>query len=242
MASGNGGDDGAANATATHQWILRRLCDGTGSSFPRELIHLGNRAVEKQREMNRAEGKHLSERLVGPKAIREAFKMISSYRCDTYLYSEFPHLARHFDVFRGSDTATFHREELYMLFSPLSPSGDEAIRALYDTGLLQPFGHSVDSSMKFKVPFLYRPGLGVRERRQKPVRKDRPPVHGESIPDTGTGYGPAPTRVSAPNHGPLPNHGPVPGHFTVPVSVSASGHLSSLDRSHEEQDGDDDDM
>jgi len=165
-----------ANSTPTDQWILRRLMDGTGSSFPRELIHLGNRAVEKQREMNRIANQHLSTHLVSPKALREAFELISAYRCDTYLYSEFPHLSRHFDVFRGSDTATFHREELYMLFTPLSPNGDEAIRALYDTGLLQPLGHSVDSSMKFKVPFLYRPGLGVRDRRRKPIFKDRPPV------------------------------------------------------------------
>jgi hypothetical protein len=170
----------APNSTPTHLWILRRLSDGTGSSFPRELIHLGNRAVEKQREMNRIEGKHLSTHLIGPKALREAFAMISSYRCDTYLYSEFPHLSRHFDIFRGSDTATFHREELYMLFSPLSPNGDEAIRALFDTGLLQPLGHSVDSSMRFRVPLLYRLGLGVRDRRQKPVRKDRPPVRREA--------------------------------------------------------------
>lgn len=164
-------------ATPTHQWILRRLVDGTGSSFPRELIHLGNRAVEKQREMNRIEGRHLSSRLIGSKALREAFAMISAYRCDTYLYSEFPHLSRHFDVFRGSDASTFHREELYLLFSPLTPNGDEAIRALYDTGLLQPLGHSVDSSVRFKVPLLYRLGLGVRDRRQKPARRDRPAKH-----------------------------------------------------------------
>ncbi len=176
MGQGKNGQATQARSAATHEWILRRLNDGTGSSFPRELIHLGNRAVEKQRELNRLESKHLSTRLIGPKAIREAFAMISSYRCDTYLYSEFPHLSKHFDVFRGSESATFHREELYMLFAPLSPTGDEAIRALYDTGLLLPLGQTVDSSMKFKVPLLYRAGLGVRDRRPKPIRKDRPPV------------------------------------------------------------------
>ncbi|HLF13403.1 MAG TPA: hypothetical protein VI932_00755 [Bacteroidota bacterium] len=175
------GKPGQAKPMPTHQWILRGLRDGTGSSFPRELIHLGNKAVEQQREMNRIGGNHLSTHLIGPEALREAFAMVSSYRCDTYLYSEFPHLSRHFDVFRGSDTTTFHREVLYMLFAPLSPNGDEAIRALYDTGLLQPLGRNVDSSMKFKVPLLYRPGLGVRERRPKPVREDRPPVRREGL-------------------------------------------------------------
>ncbi len=153
-------------AVPTDLWILRRLIDGTENSFPRELIHLGNKAVEKQREMNRAAGKHLSQRLIGPKALREAFQEISAYRCDTYLYSEFPHLAKHFDVFRGSETSTFHREELYMLFEPLAIRGDEAIRALFDTGLLLPLGKNVDSSRKFKVPLLYRAGLGMSDRRR----------------------------------------------------------------------------
>lgn len=162
------GTNGASEtAPPTDQWILKRLIDGMENSFPRELIHLGNKAVERQREINRQEGKHMSTRLVSPKALRDAFEAISAYRCDTYLYSEFPHLSKHFDVFRGSDTTTFHREELYMLFAPLSPKGDEAIRAVYDTGLLEPLGKNVDSSRKFKVPLLYRVGLGMSDHRNK---------------------------------------------------------------------------
>jgi len=157
-----------ASATPTHQWILDRLVDGMDNSFPRELIHLANCAVEKQREMNRSVGKHTSTRLITMKALRTAFDSISLYRCDTYLYSEFPHLHKHFDVFRGSESATFHREELYMLFEPLNPKGDEAIRAVYDAGLLTPLGSNVDSCRKFKVPLLYRSGLGITEHRRKP--------------------------------------------------------------------------
>jgi hypothetical protein len=74
----------------------------------------------------------------------------------------------------------FHRQELYMLFEPLSPKGDDAIRAVYDTGLLMPLGNNVDSSRKFKVPLLYRSGLGVSERRhysrpRGPRKQDYPP-------------------------------------------------------------------
>ena len=232
MGPGKSSEAGASNAAPTHQWILRRLCDGTGSSFPRELIHLGNRAVEKQREMNRAEGKHLSERLVGPKALREAFGMISSYRCDTYLYSEFPHLSKHFDVFRGSDTATFHREELYLLFAPLSPNGDEAIRALYDTGLLQPLGHSVDASMKFKVPLLYRLGLGVRERRQKHVRKDRPAARRDSPPPPSQRPAPDASHIAPPRQS---------QELLFPTSPSA-GQASPYGAGPDDMDGDEDDM
>jgi hypothetical protein len=161
------------SGASTHQWILKRLIDGAGNSFPRELIHLGNRAVERQREYDRIEGTHDCKRLISMRALKEAFQSISQYRCDTYLYSEFPHLARHFDVFRGSEGAVFHREELYMLFEPLSPRGDEAIRALYDVGLLQPMGTNVDASRKFKIPLLYRAGLGITERRKTLMEPDR---------------------------------------------------------------------
>jgi hypothetical protein len=141
---------------------------------------LGNRAVEKQREMDRAANKHCSTKLISARALKEAFEIISAYRCDTYLYSEFPHLAKHFDVFRGSDTAVFHRQELYMLFEPLGIKGDDAIRAVYDTGLLMPLGNNVDSSRKFKVPLLYRQGLGVSERRayakSRPASRQEHPV------------------------------------------------------------------
>src|SRR5437899_1813937 len=135
----------------THQWILKRLVDGLGNSFPREVIHLGNMAAEKQRELNRQTGKHESTNLISARALREAFALISAYRCDTYLYAEFPHLAKHFDVFRGSDSGTFGREELCKLFEHLSPNGDEAIRAIHDVGLLIPLGKTVDASDEFKI-------------------------------------------------------------------------------------------
>jgi hypothetical protein len=156
-------------STSTHQWMMNRLVDGMGNSFPREVIHLGNRAVERQREMNRQNGTHEANGLISMKALRDAFEAISAYRCDTYLYSEFPHLAQHFDALRGSETSTFQREDLYALFARMSPSGDEAIRAVYDTGLLAPVGSTVDSSRKFKIPLLYKSGLGIIDRRKKSV-------------------------------------------------------------------------
>jgi hypothetical protein len=151
----------------THVWIMRHLTDGAGNIYPREVIHLGNMAVEKQRELDRIEGKHGSARLITARALKEAFASVSVYRCDTYLYSEFPHLGKHFDHFRGSQKATFTRDELDKLFERLTPNGDEAIRAIYDAGLITPLGRTVDSSLEFKVPLLYRIGLGITQRGAK---------------------------------------------------------------------------
>jgi hypothetical protein len=166
--SNQGNGNGSAPAVPfTHIWMLKHLTDGMGHIYPRELIHLGNIAVEKQRDLNRAAGRHASTRLISSAALREAFADVSVYRCDTYLYSEFPHLAAHFDLFRGSDKATFHRSELYDLFAKLEPNGDEGIRSIYDAGLITPLGRTVDSSMEFKVPLLYRIGLGITQRGSK---------------------------------------------------------------------------
>jgi hypothetical protein len=153
-----------SNVPFTHVWLLRHLTDGMGNVYPREVIHLGNLAVEKQRDLNRQEGCHASTRLISSRALREAFAQVSVYRCDTYLYAEFPHLENHFNVFRGSDKATFTRDELVERFKDFTPNGDDAIRAIYDAGLITPLGRTVDSSMEFRVPLLYRIGLGISQR------------------------------------------------------------------------------
>lgn len=159
---------------ATHEWILKRLVDGLGMRFPREIIHLGNVAVQKQRELVRSEGPLEGGRLIGTRALRKAFDAVSAYRCDTYLNSEFPHLTRHIDAFRGKESATFERDELYRSFEGLEPRGDDAIRAVHDIGLITPIGKNVDSALKFEVPLLYRSGLGIVERKlRKRKRKVR---------------------------------------------------------------------
>jgi hypothetical protein len=170
-----------------HVWMLKYLADGMGNVYPREQIHLGNLAVGKQLDINRGEGSHQSTRLISARALKEAFAQVSVYRCDTYLYSEFPHLSKHFDVFRGADRARFTRDELYEFFQTMEPSGDEAIRAVYDTGLLAPLGRTVDSSMEFRIPLLYRTGLGITQR----GNVFRPIPQGPSVTATETDESPA---------------------------------------------------
>jgi len=150
---------------ATHEWILKRLVDGLGMSFPREIIHLGNMAVQKQRELLRTDGPVEGGRLIGARALRKAFDAVSAYRCDTYLNSEFPHLAGHIDAFRGKEVSTFGRDELVRSFEWMNPRGDDAIRTMHDIGLIAPLGKNVDSALKFEVPLLYRSGLGIVERK-----------------------------------------------------------------------------
>ncbi len=159
-----------------HSWIMKRLVDGLGLMYPRELIHLGNQTVSKQREINKIR-KNIpindSESifrgsLLGSRAMKLAFEEVSKYRCDTYLYAEFPHLSKHFDKFRGKEKDKFSREELIDMFSNVSPEGNEAIHAIYETGLLKPSkNQNVDACRSFSIPRLYRAGFGIINRRNK---------------------------------------------------------------------------
>ncbi|MBI2618824.1 MAG: hypothetical protein HYW57_01955 [Ignavibacteriales bacterium] len=160
----------------THEWMMKRLVDGLGMRFPRELIHLGNTAVALQKDLNRNEGPSSPGTLISARALRQAFVGVSEYRCETYLNAEFPHLARHFDALRGKEKPSFSRDELYGLFEKLTPSGDDAIRAIHDVGLMTPLGKNVDSALRFEIPLLYRSGLGITERRLR-HRKRRPRIH-----------------------------------------------------------------
>lgn len=161
-----------------HKWIMKRMIDGLGMLYPREFIHLGNQAVIKQREINKSLPNHTAEEtseqnhqsILSTKAVKEAFIEVSKYRCDTFLYAEFPHLKNHFDHFKGLTKTTLSREELFTMFSNLTPSGANAVRAIYETGLLQPLGNkNVDACLKFTIPPLYKSGLGIVSRKKKTV-------------------------------------------------------------------------
>ncbi len=167
-----------SGATPNHNWIMKRMVDGLGMLYPREFIHLGNQAVIKQREINKSFAstsnnnmyKQNSLNILSIAAIKEAFSEVSKYRCDTFLYSEFPHLKNHFNQFKGLTKTLIHRDDLYTMFRNLNPLGTDAVCAIYETGLLQPIGNkNVDACLKFNIPPLYRSGLGIVSRRKKSV-------------------------------------------------------------------------
>ncbi|MEP0822277.1 MAG: hypothetical protein HRF44_05465 [Ignavibacterium sp.] len=170
-------------ASPTHSWILKRVVDGLGMGFPREMIHLGNVAVQRQKELNRTgTGNEEGRPLLSSRALRLAFDAVSEYRCETYLNAEFPHLRRHVDLFRGRETSTILKSDLVKSCEHLDPSGEEAVRVLHDVGLLQPVGKNPDSALKFEIPMLYRNGLGIVERRGRRGRlRKKPGTDRESV-------------------------------------------------------------
>lgn len=137
-------------------WLLARIADGLGGRYPRELINFANYSVEEQRTIIGFD----ENCLISGNAIKKAFNKVSITKCDTYL-SEFPLLRAHFERFRGKDTAKYAREDLTMMMSGLEPKGDDMIRALYETGMLEPQHGRGSSDSSFEIPKLFRMGLGL---------------------------------------------------------------------------------
>ena len=81
-------------------------------------------------------------------------------KCDTYL-SEFPALRAHFERFRGKDTAKYTREGIGDLMFGLEPKGDDMIKALYETGMLEAQHGRASADSSFEIPKLFRVGLGL---------------------------------------------------------------------------------
>lgn len=137
-------------------WSLARITDGMGGKYPREFINLAIYAKEEQE----TSGNFESGCLISGNAIKKAFNQVSATKCDTYL-SEFPSLRSHFERFRGKDTAKYTREQLGQLMVGLEPSGDEMIRRLYETGMLEAQHGKGSADSSFEIPKLFRFGLGL---------------------------------------------------------------------------------
>lgn len=149
-----------------HQWMIKHLTDGLGKIYPREFIHLANQSVSVQKELLRAQN-NCYNYLISEKAIKIAFKSVSKYRCDSYLYAEYPHLVEHFNKLKEYGYDTLSKEEFENLFAGMNPSGKDALLILYDTGLLQPLKNkTIQGSSKYKVVDLYKHGFGLSTKRK----------------------------------------------------------------------------
>lgn len=136
-------------------WLLARITDGLGGRYPREFINFANYSKEEQRTE-----KYDDNCLIGGNAIKKAFNKVSVTKCDTYL-SEFPALRAHFERFRGKDTAKYTREGIGDLMFGLEPKGDDMIKALYETGMLEAQHGRASADSSFEIPKLFRVGLGL---------------------------------------------------------------------------------
>ncbi len=152
-----------AKEAKTMSWIIDRSKDGLGGVYPREIINFGNYAVDAELENGEqldSDAIH-TESLLSGVSIRNAFEMVSKVKVESYL-SEFTELKKHFERFTGQQTAEFTQSSLISLMHGLQPEGEDMIKALHETGVLEySTGQVLTPETKIKVPRLFRLGLGI---------------------------------------------------------------------------------
>jgi hypothetical protein len=148
------------NKSKTIDWILSRTRDGSGQNAPRELIHFLEESREA--EIKRIElGEPGEERiLLGRQAIRDALPVVSNVRLNGTLYAEYAELRKYVDA--------LNREKSLQSISTLSQlwklepeKALEIADQLADVGFFEKGG--TKEAPEFKVPFLYRPALGITQ-------------------------------------------------------------------------------
>lgn len=145
----------------TFDWILGRVQDGTKRPAPREVIHLLNEARDAQLKMlERGEPEPPERELISRAALREALLPVSQVRLEQTLYAEYPAAKPWIQAFEGEKT----EHTVTSLTELWSVAQDEAVsraQRLVEIGFLEPRGDR--DRLTYWVPFLYRPGLDLRQ-------------------------------------------------------------------------------
>ncbi|AFO56288.1 MULTISPECIES: P-loop ATPase, Sll1717 family [unclassified Natrinema] len=136
-------------------WMTKRIQDGHGGKYPRELISFCNEAARIQLHHEKRE----TDRVIAGLSVRDAYFEVSKQRINTYL-SEFEDLDEHFERFDGKKKAEFSHSELIYMFEDLSPKPEDAIKRMVDIGFFEEDRNDQQEKV-YTIPRLYRDGIGL---------------------------------------------------------------------------------
>jgi hypothetical protein len=152
-------DPGTRKPT-TYRWIMGRIRDGNDAKPPRNLIDLVQKSLDwaiRREERERSE--YTDQLLLPAEALKAGLSALSKQRVEDTLLAEIGDEAYLIERFRSGKA----EHNLQSLSDYLGLEGDElneAVRFLRDVGFLESVGTSI-----FKVPMLYRDGLGITQGR-----------------------------------------------------------------------------
>jgi hypothetical protein len=151
--------DSGSKKPTTIDWALSRTRDGKGINTPRELIQLFThaRAIELKKletGINNLE----NDQIISRQSLKEAVVEVSKQRMEQTIYAEFPKFKEYIEKLRG-DKADHILETLSQKWSVSISEAEKIAKELEKIGLLEQKGTL--SSLKFRVPFMYRPYLDI---------------------------------------------------------------------------------
>lgn len=146
---------------ATFEWILGRVQDGTRKPAPREVIHLLNEARNAQlRMLDRGEPDPPGSELLTRAAFRESLLPVSRTRLTQTVYAEYPTEKPWIQAFDG-EKAEHTIASLAEIWGVSNEEAQQRVQRLVEIGFIEQRGQR--ESPSFWVPFLYRPGLNLRQ-------------------------------------------------------------------------------
>jgi len=149
--------DAAERKPTTWKWMMSRIRDGNDIKPPRNLIDLVKKAQEAQlRRENRSDSNYEGPPLIQPESIRRGLAALSTERVNDTLLAEAGVHAALIERFRGGK-AEHSDESVAKTLGVSIEDAREAIKVLREIGFLELVGTS------FKVPMLYREGLGITQ-------------------------------------------------------------------------------
>ena len=150
--------DDAERKPTTWRWIMARIRDGNDVKPPRNLIDLVSKAREAQLRREDREGRDFvaGQDLIEPDSIRRALSRLSAERVEDTLLAEAGEFSHVIEKFR--DGKAEHNEQSIAKQLGISEAEVKAaVKPLVELGVLETVGGS------YKIPMLYRDGLGITQ-------------------------------------------------------------------------------
>ena len=144
--------------SSTLRWIYTHTSDGGGVVTPRDVIDLLTKAKQKQEDEYTSDSSGESDFIIGPTAIIYGLDELSKRKRITFLEAEFPHLWKDIKKFVGGRTQ-YDEGDIRKIFGK---SWQKVVEDLISVGVLKEEGGR-EGSKTFKIPFLYRAGLEVKQ-------------------------------------------------------------------------------
>jgi hypothetical protein len=150
--------DAGSRKPTTWKWMLSRIRDGNGVKPPRNLIDLVKKAQEAQlRQEARAETEFAQGApVIRAEALKRGLAALSKERVEDTLLAEAGEYAPLVERFRSGKTE-HNMSSLADQLGLTDPEAADAVKVLVELGFLERVGES------FKVPMLYRDGLGLTQ-------------------------------------------------------------------------------
>lgn len=150
-----------AKTTYTYNWVWSRLADGTESHSPRPLLQLFQEASEREQQ----EEKTYDKSIIRPRALIESLDKVSERALQALVNEEFQELHPLVDQLASIGRTPVDAEDLHNL--PSDKNLDDEIDLALEVGLLEIYEGTEENIRRYKVPDLYRYGVGMTRKGKK---------------------------------------------------------------------------